>query len=341
MNWRESDPVEILDRIEAAEIIGMGGAGFPTHAKIRTASRNESPLVIGNGIECDPGVSADETLMSHYPKDVLEGLMIVAHCLRTNQIFLATKSRACFSVLKDVGCDNVSIKLLQSNASQGEERVLVKRVTRTEIALHEYPASLGIIVLNVATLFTICEAVRDGFRPRDRIMSILEEDVWVDFGTPLRELAHVTNGIRCGGPVTGLAASPETVTDATHNAIVIDSSNPSTSCIRCGWCNDVCPRHLPVMDLYLNVLHSEANSMYVDDFSLCHECGACAVACPSDIQLVDYLRHGKKASNAAVQSEANTAAALARYQSRLERTRKWEKQTKTERITRLQKSRTW
>ena len=341
MDWRNTTSEELLNRIEIANVVGMGGAGFPTHQKIRIAMNREFQIVIGNGIECDPGVSADEALMVNYPHDVLEGLEIVAQCISADKMFLPTKSERSHATLLSVVPSNIDIRLLPSNASEGEERVLIRRLTGIDVGMDSYPATRGIAVLNVATLFAICEAVRDGRVPHDRIMTVGKEDSWVRFDTPIGELLGTSESVRLGGPITGEIASADSRTGPKTNAATIQTKSVAAPCIRCGWCNDVCPRELPVLHLYLHALHDKLAPNMADEFALCHECGACAVACPSQIQLVDYLRNGKHATIAAVESLADASDASNRYDRHLKRAEKRDTQSETERIARLQKSRNW
>lgn len=342
LNWRHASPEAVLERIQSAKIVGMGGAGFPTHEKIRTALNRSQNIVVANGIECEPGVSADEELMLTRGPDVLEGLLIVAHCMSAERIFIATKSFDCYQKLANSAPKQIDVRLLSSTASQGEERVLIYRLTGIDIPIDVYPATEGIIVLNVATLFAVCEAVRDGLEPSRRIMTVVTKNQWVEFGTPIDSLVDSEFDVRLGGPITGKKVESKRVaTDATSNAVSVLSRETPSPCIRCGWCNDVCPRDLPVLDLSLESLHAKADRHSSNDFNMCHECGACALTCPSRIRLVDYLREGKCASSEDLRSKDLAASALARYDRKLARNKHRSAQLESERNLRLRNPRNW
>lgn len=340
--WRNASPEVVLERIQVANIVGMGGAGFPTHKKIRAALNRTMKVVVANGIECEPGVSADEKLMLTCGPDVLEGLLIVGHCLSAEQMFIATKSHDCYRTLVNSASKRIDVRFLPSNASQGEERVLISRLTGIDIPIEVFPATKGIIVLNVATLFAICEAVRDGLKPSRRIMTVANEDHWIEFGTPIESLVDSNFDVRLGGPITGKkVVSTSAATDATSNAVSVLPSESPTPCIRCGWCNDVCPRNLPVLGLYLDSLHGKADRHSAKDFNMCHECGACALSCPSRIRLVDYLREGKCASNEDLRSKGLAEAALSRYDRRRVRNQHRNTELESQRNARLRNPRNW
>ena len=140
LNWRDASPEIVLERIKTTKIIGMGGAGFPTHKKILTALNCPRQIVVANGIECEPGVSSDEALMLNHGPTVLEGLLIVGHCLSAEQMVIATKSQDCHAALLENAPNQINVRFLPSNAAQGEERVLIKRLTGIDIPLDVYPA---------------------------------------------------------------------------------------------------------------------------------------------------------------------------------------------------------
>ena len=162
LDWKQESPDVLLDRIRDAEIVGMGGAGFPTHLKFEAALRVEHRTVVANGVETDPGVSADKALLRQNGNEVMEGIRIAARVLGASSSFLAVSEHSIASQLREDDSNDIDIVEVENTYQNGEERVLIEKLMDRRISQDVYPATLGIVVLNVATLFAICETVLDG-----------------------------------------------------------------------------------------------------------------------------------------------------------------------------------
>ena len=298
LDWSNATPTSILARIAEAGIVGMGGAGYPTAAKLASGLHYGAQDVVANGVECEPGVHADQSLMRQHLSQVIDGLRIVGRCLGCDQLTLAVADRETYRSFQASDISDVMCKLVSDHPANGEERVLIKTLFDRTIPRTEYPSQHGFVVLNVATLFAICEAVRDGHRPNDRVVTVFDEDRWVEVSTPLGHLASEESKLRLGSVATGKIACGDATIDLTTNAVARDRGKLTRACIHCGWCDDVCPRSLPVEAM----LRSQQSASPQDDlethFDACFECGACVVACPSAIPLLDWIRQGKLEASA-------------------------------------------
>lgn len=341
MDWRNTSAERVIERVEEAKIVGMGGAGYPTHLKLRTAIDATTHIVIANGVETDPDVTADRTLLADYGVDVLEGIQIVAHVLNTTSCYLAVDEGILANELRNCSKHNIRISVVAPSYQIGEERVLIKALTSKVIPANSYPARHGIVVLNVATLYAICRCVRDGVLPTQRIVTVLGRDEWHRIGTPIDSIVPDIRGIRVGSSATGHVACSTNVLEATHNAISRDHSTDSLACIRCGKCSDACPKDLPVERMYDEAISTALRSVSLLDLNACNDCGACVVACPSRIHLLDHIRQSRSRCTSMAIRDANAARARRRHQTKAKRLQDRARRDQDERHTRMQQDHQW
>ena len=337
IDWSELTSSTVLARIKDAGIIGMGGAGYPTAAKLASGLHYGTRHVIANGVECEPGVNADRSLMRQRLEDVLDGLRIVGRCLDCDRLTLAVSDRLTYRSFHESDIDEVSCEIVGDNPANGEERILIKTLFDHTIPSSEYPSQHGFVVLNVATLFAICEAVRDGYRPTDRVVTVFDEERWVDLATPIGNLQDAPAPVRLGSKATGTKVLADSALSLTTNAVARDHPERTRACIHCGWCDDVCPRSLPVESM-LRAQQTHSRELDVDThYDACFECGACVVACPSSIPLLDWIRQGKvAASTKRLKQRANE-----RFERRNERVSRRLSEESSAREVRIQTPREW
>ena len=337
INWSEASASTILERIKEAGIVGMGGAGYSTSAKLASGRHYGTQHVIANGVECEPGVNADRSLMRQYLSDILDGLRIVGRCLDCDHLTLAVSDRQTYRSFHESTINDVSCEIVNNHPANGEERILLRTLFDQTIPSSEYPSQHGFVVLNVATLFAVCEAVRDGYRPTDRVVTVFDEERWVELDTAIVNLRTAPMAVRLGSIATGIAASGETSVKLTTNAVARDRPDLTRACIHCGWCNDVCPRLLPV-ETMLRAQQTDDRGQDLDtQFEACFECGACVVACPSAIPLLDWIRQGKvEAHTERLKQRANE-----RFERRNERIAERRSEDSSARKARIQAPREW
>ncbi|MYD43733.1 MAG: 4Fe-4S dicluster domain-containing protein [Gammaproteobacteria bacterium] len=337
LDWRRSDRDDIMARIAAAGLIGMGGAGFPVVAKLRSGIQYAASTIIANGVECEPGVNADRALLRHYLPDVLEGLRIAGACLAKPALILAVSDQSIYQAFVDKGELGITCRLVADAPSNGEERTLIGSLFSDEIPTTRYPSQCGYIVFNVATLFAICEAVRDGSRPRDRLVTLFGEETWVELDTKLGDIGQTGATLRLGSTATGRMASNDDVVSLTTNAVEHGIDDQQRACIHCGWCDAVCPRHLPVEAMLRQIQSATRPITLSSEVNACFECGACVVQCPSAIPLLDLLRSAKRE----VENERRKQVADLRFQQHTVRAAETIKQESITRSTRIETRRQW
>ncbi len=341
LDWKQESPNALLDRIRDAEIVGMGGAGFPTHLKFEAALRVEHRSVIANGVETDPGVSADKTLLRQNGNDVIEGIRISARVLNATSCFLAVSEQSIANQLKEGSSNDIDIVEVENTYQNGEERVLIEKLMGRRIAPDVYAATLGIVVLNVATLFAICESVRDGLPVTRRLATVMGHDQWCEIGTPVHDFAPSSDKLRVGSFANGRPADSKVTLQPTHNAVSIDRANSAMPCIRCGWCDTACPKHLPVERLLNEATGSLSAPTSLTHLNDCNDCGACVVSCPSGIPIIDYIRASRDRENSSRTAERRASEALSRFEAKQQRISTRIQRTLDDRESRMQQDHKW
>ena len=305
----------LFDLIREAGIVGMGGAAFPADVKARSAYENIDTLII-NACECEPYITADDTLIRMEPERVLKGIELLGNALNPKNIILAiedNKSQAIKTLNKYLKADSdITIKILPTRYPQGAEKQLVKAVTGREIPPGQLPTSVACAVFNVSTAAAICQAVCEGIPLIRRIVTVTGEGVvkpknfLVPLGTSFRTLLDAAGGLRenvqkviAGGPMMGKAQeSLDVPVVKGTGAILCLTDVPVTTsgkCIRCGKCIEACPMNL--QPLYLYRYEKAGDLAALEEFYLpdCMECGCCAYVCPEKLPLVEVFRAGKRA----------------------------------------------
>ena len=309
-------PDEVLSTIREAGIVGMGGAAFPGNIKALSALGHIDTL-IANACECEPYITADDSLLRTNPVQVLEGMGILAGLLNPERILLAVEDNKAEAIeklqtlLKDY--PRITMKVLPTRYPQGAEKQLIQSLTGREVAPGKLPVSVGCAVFNVATFAAIYRAVRLGVPMTQRIVTVSGEAIAqpqnfiVRFGTPIHDLIEVAGGLHdkterviCGGPMMGVAQSDLSapVVKATNSILcLLQNKNGAVEnpvCLRCGKCVSVCPMRLQPLYLYRFVQAGRLEELERLHLTDCMECGSCAFTCPGKLPLVEVFRKGKK-----------------------------------------------
>lgn len=312
----ELDDNMILSRIREAGIVGMGGAAFPGNIKALSALGNIDTL-IANACECEPYITADDTLLRTNPKQVLEGMMILRKILSPCRTVLAIEDnkKEAIEILKSLSAEypKIEISVLPTRYPQGSEKQLIQSVTGRQVPPNGLPMDVDCVVFNVSTFAAIFRAVKLGTPLTERIVTVSGEGVAnpqnfiVRIGTPFIDLIEKAGGLKDetvlvlnGGPMMGIAQSDLSVpvVKATNSVLcLLQDKNAYVEnqvCIRCGKCVNVCPMHL--QPLYIARYTVTANTSELKRLNVtdCIECGCCSYTCPAKLPLTDKCRLGKK-----------------------------------------------
>jgi electron transport complex protein RnfC len=316
----------IRSTIKQAGIVGLGGAVFPSAAKLKP-TRPIDTLII-NGVECEPYITCDDAIMRHYAKQVLEGVLILRRLIDPVEAIIAVEDNkpeaiaALESAIDRFKSDNrgqvntIRVVAVPTIFPAGGEKQLIKVLTNREVPQHGLPYEVGVVCLNVGTTVAIYNAVFKAEPLVSRIVTVTGEAVQrpgnykVLIGTPVEHLlgqAGVSNSDKAqlkpqlimGGPMMGqtLPHAQVPIVKAANCILVKNNSKqempPSMPCIRCGTCAAACPMQLLPQQLYWHARGNHFEKLEHYHLADCIECGCCSVVCPSRIPLVQYFRYAK------------------------------------------------
>jgi len=310
------DSDAVLHAIREAGIVGMGGAAFPGNVKALSAMGNVNTL-IANACECEPYITADDSLLRTEPEHVLEGMMILKHILHPDRVVLAVEDNKAEAIEKIRSLEKkfpeIELAVLPTRYPQGAEKQLIQALTGREVPPGKLPVSVGCAVFNVSTYAAICRAVRQGMPLIQRIVTISGEAIAepqnfiVRIGTPFHDLIEVAGGLNdkterviSGGPMMGVAQSDLSVpvVKATNSILCLlkdqNGAAENPVCLRCGKCVGVCPMRLQPLYMYRFVKAGRVDELQRLNVLDCIECGSCAFTCPGKLPLVEKFRKGKQ-----------------------------------------------
>ncbi|MDJ0926236.1 MAG: electron transport complex subunit RsxC [Gammaproteobacteria bacterium] len=316
-NIDQSTPDDIVAAIQAAGIVGLGGAAFPTHVKLRPPDGKVMEVLMINGVECEPYLTTDHRVMLEQTDDVHTGIRYLLKATGATRAIIgieANKLDAVDALRAAIPADlPVSVEPVAVKYPQGAEKMLITALLDREVPSSGLPLDVGVVVVNVATTAEIGRLLPHGRGIQERVVTISGPAVGrkgnyrIPIGTPLRfaleqvDLSPDVSRVFLGGPMMGQALSSLDIpiTKGTSGFVAFTSAETRASpseqpCIRCAYCVDACPIHLNPSQLGLLAMNAEYDRM-ADEFNLmdCFECGSCAYVCPSHIPLVQRFRVAK------------------------------------------------
>lgn len=308
---------QIIEKVKEAGVVGMGGAGFPTHVKLSPKEPDKIEFIIANCAECEPYLTADYRRMLENPEELIGGMKIVLRLFDHAKGILGVEDNKpdCIQKLKELTKDEERIEVmpLKTKYPQGGERQLIYATTGRAINSKMLPADAGCIVDNVETLVAINRAVKEGKPVMDRIFTITGDAVANPgnfeycIGMSYAEILEGAGGFKedpekmiSGGPMMGFAVfSLEIPTTKTSSSLLCFkkddvSASEVTACINCGRCVSVCPEQIVPSRLAKMSQFHDSESFEKWNGMECIECGSCSYICPAKRPLAQYIKTMKK-----------------------------------------------
>ena len=315
-HWDEVPETQLSEEISKAGIVGLGGAAFPTHVKLRPPQDQPVDVLMVNGCECEPYLTSDHRVMLEQPERVHMGIRIVLRALGIRRAVIGIENNKpdAIEVMRATAPTDldVTVQPLQVKYPQGAEKMLIKAVTGREVPSGKLPSAIGALVQNVATTANIAKIFETGEPLIERIMTVSGRGIrkpgnWViPFGTRLSDVIAACGGftedaaeIVFGGPMMGQsqASLDVPVLKATGGILVLSRDECKRQdilpCIRCGKCIDACPVFLNPQLLGALARVDRYEEMVGANLNDCMLCGCCSFVCPSNIPLSQLFAMAK------------------------------------------------
>lgn len=311
------DAKAIIDKINEAGIVGLGGATFPTHVKLSPPPGSKAEVLIINAVECEPYLTSDHQLMLEHGEEILVGCTILMKALSVDKCIIGVENNKPDAIkhLSELCAQYKGIEVmpLKVQYPQGGEKQLIDAVLSKQVKSGALPISTGAVVQNVGTIYAVYEAIQKNKPLLERVVTVTGKSLdkpanyLARIGTPLKTLIEASGGIPentgkiiGGGPMMGkaLLSADLPVTKGTSGILLISQEEsvrkPMRACIRCAKCVNVCPMGLNPTFLMVDTQQQDWERAERGHIVDCIECGSCSFTCPSNRPLLDFIRMGKQ-----------------------------------------------
>ena len=352
LDYAAQAPEALRDLLRDAGVVGLGGATFPSHIKLKPGAAGRIETLIVNGAECEPWITCDDLLMRERADGIVRGAALLRHIVDARRVLVGiedNKPQAIAAMRAAAQSAGIEVAVLPTRYPAGGEKQLIRALTGIEIPYGRLGTEFGVQCFNVGTAYAAQRAIEHGEPLISRIVTLTGNvarpgNHEVLIGTPIDDLLALaapkadTDRIILGGPMMGFVL-PHTDLPVTKAANCILAASPALfphpgpelPCIRCGACTRACPAELQPHELYWFARaknFGKAQEYHIFD---CIECGCCAYVCPSSIRLVDYYRFAKTSMRALEREKAASDAARQRFEFRTLRSEREQKE-KAERL---------
>lgn len=313
---------EFIAAVRASGLVGLGGAGFPTHIKLNPKNLDEVDTLIVNAAECEPYITTDYRECMENSWDIVSGVQTIMEFLDAGRVIIAIEKNkpAAIEELSKIARSvstpqrQVQVKALPARYPQGAEKVLISACTGRRVPPGKLPADVGCVVMNVTSAAFLSRYLKTGVPLIDKRVTVdgsavaHPQNLRVTIGTPVHDVLAFCGGLKepcgkllMGGPMMGLALMDDTMPVLKQNNAILALSEEdvlqteASPCIRCGRCVDACPMHLVPPSIAAAYKNGDPAAMEKLDVGSCMECGCCSFACPAHRHIVQTMRMAKDA----------------------------------------------
>ena len=313
---------QLVKMVRDMGLVGLGGAGFPTHVKLIKQPDKPLDTLIINGAECEPFITADYRECIENPDDILEGVYKLLDIMKFERVIIAIEDNKleAIKILYDIAADKrdtenrVRLMKLKSRYPQGAEKVLIYTTTGRQLPLGKLPADIGCVVMNITSIAAIGRYLKTGMPLTTKRLTVdgdaIENpgNVLVTIGTKLHEVIDFCGGFKensakiiVGGPMMGFSVADIDIPVLKQNNAILCFGEKQAklpqieNCIRCGKCAEACPMGLAPFHIAAALKREDLETVEKLGANYCMECGSCAFACPSARPIVQVMRATKQA----------------------------------------------
>ena len=305
--------------IRASGLVGLGGAGFPTHVKLMPKNLDEVTTLLVNGAECEPYITADNRAMLEDTDDIDEGIKLVKKYMNLSTVIIGIEDNKPQAIAKlqaaVADIEGASVKALKAQYPQGGEKVLIYECTGKIVPEGKLPSDVGCVVMNVSSIAFVAKYMRTGMPLITKRLTVdgdaiaEPKNVEVAIGTSFSDVIDFCGGFKTepkkiimGGPMMGFAVPTINYPVLKNNNAILafsaaktaEAEKPETPCIRCARCVNACPFSLMPAAIEKAYKAGNVDALKALKVNLCMECGCCAYVCPAKRNLVSVNRLAKK-----------------------------------------------
>ena len=305
--------------IRASGLVGLGGAGFPTHVKLMPKNLDEVTTLLVNGAECEPYITADNRAMLEDTDDIVEGIKLVKKYMNLSTVIIGIEDNKPQAIAKlqaaFADIEGASVKALKAQYPQGGEKVLIYECTGKIVPEGKLPSDVGCVVMNVSSIAFVAKYMRTGMPLITKRLTVdgdaiaEPKNVEVAIGTSFSDVIDFCGGFKTepkkiimGGPMMGFAVPTINYPVLKNNNAILafsaaktaEAEKPETPCIRCARCVNACPFSLMPAAIEKAYKAGNVDALKALKVNLCMECGCCAYVCPAKRNLVSVNRLAKK-----------------------------------------------
>lgn len=311
---------ELLSAVRESGLVGLGGAGFPTHVKLKINPDKMPDTLIINGAECEPYITSDYRECMENTENILEGVYLLKEIMGFKQVIICIEDNkpAAIEVLLKIASDkrdednSVRVLKLKSHYPQGAEKVLIYTATGRKLPLGKLPVDVGCVVMNISSVSFLNKYIKTGMPLVSKLITVdgaainEPQNVIVPIGTPARDVIEFCGGYKTaarkllyGGPMMGTALlnADMPILKQNNALLVLDRAQAEKAkeqpCIRCGRCASVCPMNLMPLEIESALRIGDLDRVKFLYADYCIECGCCSYVCPSKRHLTQVMRLAK------------------------------------------------